>query len=567
MSCLRFFYCFAFLLSPFGGYSLNNQTLQDWLHKLENTGGKQAILFFEVYDSINKMDSSESSLSIQQLKQAAAGQTQKVLAKLKAIEAAIMIDLQPVKKHPYYFQLINEALSTAHQTEDKILIADICYWYAEMLWKVQKHEQAAFYSLKAIEMQEALGIEKFPRAIRAYKMAGDVLYNTGNYVQALTFDKKVIALEKKELPSGDIVSLYNTIALCYQKLSLYDSAYVWYQKALLRAKEVKDIQWISIVTGNMGEMYFLQKKYDKAKPLLEYDYRTSLQKNMIVNAANSMQWAAQIFLYKQQLDSAVFLAKEALRLVQSEKEVKSIYYRNVYQTLAMAYKAKNIADSAWKYQQLYHKEADSVTYNEARSKADILQTKINYELSLSNINALLKEKQAEQVKRNFLLTGIIIVLFAAFLLYQNQRLRFRLKKEQLLQETAAAKQQLQSFTQNVIEKNEMIEQLQLQVERHTHQTTAELLQQTILTDEDWNRFQQLFKKVHPGFCDSLKKMAPDITQAELRLAALIKLNIPNKQIASIQGISGDSIRKSKHRLRQRLNIKVEDGLEEYITGI
>jgi tetratricopeptide (TPR) repeat protein len=566
MSCLRFFYCLAFLLSPFGGYALNNQTIQDRLNKLENSGRKQAILFYEVYDAIFKMDATNSAEAIKILKTDSEKNNGRVQAKLKVLEAVIMIQHDAEKPFEYYLRLMEEALRTALTLQDDILTADICYWMAEMYWQPGKSAQAMFYIVKAIEMQEKLGPEKFPKNSLAYKIGADVLYNTGNYRQSVEFGNKAAALQLR-IPTEHVCGNYNTLALGYKELQQYDSALLIFDKALQLAKNINSEVWISLITGNMGDVYMLQKEYAKAKPLLEYDYRWSMQNNEKENAANSLQQVANICLINHQNDSALLLAKEAQILLETKAASGPVYSRNVYQTLAMAYHAKGIHDSAWKYQQLYLQNADSVTNRKSANRLDIIQTKINYEQSLSNIKSLLKEKQAEQVKRNFLLAGIIIILFAAFLLYQNQRLRFRLKKEQLLQEAAAAKQQLQSFTQSIIEKNEMIEQLQLQLEQHTHETTSELLRQTILTDEDWNRFQQLFEKVHPGFFNQLKKINTEITAAELRLAALIKLNISNKQIASIQGISADSIRKSKHRLRQRLNITVEDGLEEFVAGV
>ncbi len=566
MSCLRFFCCFAFLLSPFWGYSLNNQTIQDWLHKLENSSSKQAILFFEVYDSINKMDDINSAEAIKRLKTVSEKDNERVQAKLKVLEAVIIIQHHAQKPFEYYLHLMDEALRTALTLQDDILTADICYWLAEMYWLPGKSAQAMFYIVKAIEMQEKLGPEKFPKNSLAYKIGADVLYNTGNYRQSVDFGNKAATFQL-QIPAGHICGNYNTIALCYKELEQYDSALLVYNKALQLAHKINSKVWISLINGNIGDVYMLQKEYTKAKPLLEYDYRWSMQNNEKENAANSLQHVAKIYLINQQKDSALLLAKEAQLLLETKGASSPVYSSNVYQTLAMAYHEKKIHDSAWKYQQLYLQNADSVSNRKSINRLDIIQTKINYEQSLSNIKSLLREKQAEQIKRNFLLAGIIIVLFTAFLFYQNQRLRFRFKKEQLMQETAAAKQQLQSFTQSVIEKNEMIEQLQLQVQQHTQQTTTELLQQTILTDEDWERFQQLFKKVHPGFFNELKKINVEITAAELRLAALIKLNISNKQMAAMQGISADSIRKSKHRLRQRLNITVEDGLEEFISGV
>jgi tetratricopeptide (TPR) repeat protein len=566
MCCLRFFFAIVFSLSSLLGFSQHTLTIKGWLNKLEASDNKQAILFYKVYDTILKMDDKNCVEAIKLLKELSNKNNDRVEAKLKLLEVIEMTQHNGNKPFEYYVRLMNEALTTALTLQDDILVADICYWLAEVYWRPGKSAQAMFYIVKAIEMQEQLGVNKFPKNKLAYKIGADVLYNTGNYRQAVEFGNKAVATNL-QIPLEHICGNYNTIALSYKELGLYDSALLIYNKALQLAKNINSKIWVSLITGNIGDVYMLQKEYAKAKPLLEYDYRWSMENNEKENAANSLQQVAKIYLFNLKEDSALILAKQAQALLQTKREPEPVYERNVFQTLGIAYHAKGIHDSAWKYQQLYLEKADTVIVIKAANRLDIIQTKINYEQSLSNINNLIKEKHAEQVKRNFLLVGIIIILLAAFLLYQNQRLRFRLKKEQLLQEAATAKQKLQHFTQSIIEKNELIEQLKNNMEQQKQDVNAELLQQTILTDDDWERFQQMFEKVNSGFFVQLKNVNADITAAELRLAALVKLNISNKQMAAMLGISADSIRKSKHRLRQRLNVTVEDGLEDYINAV
>jgi DNA-binding CsgD family transcriptional regulator len=47
-------------------------------------------------------------------------------------------------------------------------------------------------------------------------------------------------------------------------------------------------------------------------------------------------------------------------------------------------------------------------------------------------------------------------------------------------------------------------------------------------------------------------MVPDITPAEQRMAAFSRLHLNTKQMASMLGISPDSVYKIKQRLRKRL---------------
>ena len=126
------------------------------------------------------------------------------------------------------------------------------------------------------------------------------------------------------------------------------------------------------------------------------------------------------------------------------------------------------------------------------------------------------------------------------------------------------------FTQNIIEKSNLIEKLQQQVKDKEldlgqQQLLEELTHQTILTEDDWEKFKMLFEKIHPGFFLKLKEKVTDITVAEQRMAALTRLRLTTKQMASILGISPDSVHKTRQRLRHRLNLDAEINIENFLA--
>ena len=134
------------------------------------------------------------------------------------------------------------------------------------------------------------------------------------------------------------------------------------------------------------------------------------------------------------------------------------------------------------------------------------------------------------------------------------------------------KQQMEMFTQNIIEKTRMIEKLEEQMlESSTparqQETIAVLSNLTILTEEDWDKFKLLFEKIYPMFFQRLKTATPDITVAEQRMAALIRLKLTARQMASMQGISPDSVHKTRQRLRYRLSVSNETNLENFLGHV
>src|SRR5690606_9920415 len=94
------------------------------------------------------------------------------------------------------------------------------------------------------------------------------------------------------------------------------------------------------------------------------------------------------------------------------------------------------------------------------------------------------------------------------------------------QELELARLNLDSFTQSIRKKNKLIEQLQ---SRNPEEDKAELFQQlqqsTILTEDDWQSFQQLFDKAHPGFIQRIKETQTTLSIGELRYFVLSRLNL------------------------------------------
>ena len=66
---------------------------------------------------------------------------------------------------------------------------------------------------------------------------------------------------------------------------------------------------------------------------------------------------------------------------------------------------------------------------------------------------------------------------------------------------------------------------------------------------------------------NLQEKVPDITPAEMRMAALSRLHLSTHQLAAILGVSPNSVYKTQRRLRQRLNLQPEDDVENTLLKL
>jgi tetratricopeptide (TPR) repeat protein len=105
----------------------------------------------------------------------------------------------------------------------------------------------------------------------------------------------------------------------------YDSAFHFFELPMQMADALNSEVWKGIISGNKGYTYFLQKKYAAAKPLLEFDFRTSKQHDEIADAAHALQIIARINLLLGKKDSALLQVKEALSMLQARTGTNTLF--------------------------------------------------------------------------------------------------------------------------------------------------------------------------------------------------------------------------------------------------
>ena len=479
--------------------------------------------------------------------------------------------------------LYSSAIDIAYRSEDDMLVAYVSYTYGSVINSFGEVGLAVMYSKNGIDLYEKLS---HPVGSREYQVLAELLYRVREYNESIRYGKKAITAWQNSPNEYKpfTVSSINTVALGYHRQQVYDSALIYYNRALELAKEIKDTVWTGIVSGNIGQVFYSQGKYDTAYALLKGDYKASKERGFFDNAGHSLQWAARTNLALGNKADALAEVREAFQLLKQWPDEN--YLRNTYYTATQIFRELGNYDSAFYYNNLWSRINDSLERVVATSSLAISKAKLNDETSRYNIQNLNKEKRSQLLLRNIIIASIVILSLIIVLAVNRQRLnqklktekaeqeKLRIEQEKLImeQEAASAKDQLKMFTENIIEKTNLIEKLESQIKgkeasSEQHIIITELSQQTILTEEDWNKFKSLFEKIYPGFFINLKEKFPDITLAEQRMAALTRLQLTPKQMASMLGISVDSVHKTRQRLRQRLRINPESSLEEIMINI
>jgi DNA-binding CsgD family transcriptional regulator len=94
-----------------------------------------------------------------------------------------------------------------------------------------------------------------------------------------------------------------------------------------------------------------------------------------------------------------------------------------------------------------------------------------------------------------------------------------------------------------------------------------LVDHSFSIDKDWEDFRLHFEQVHQDFFKLLKDRCPELSNSELKLCALVKLNLNMKEMSAILGISPESVKTARYRLRKKLQLSHEESLSDFIMDI
>lgn len=411
---------------------------------------------------------------------------------------------------------------------------------------------------------------------------GDIYYSCANYEKAAYhFDKWHQHLYKS---SDQVFSNYNTYALSLQHTGNNEKANYFFDVALFYAHHLKRIDWIGLINGNRAVNHLYMGNYDEAKEAFIKDYLISRHFNNISSQYYALELLMEVYALQNNWKP---FKKIELELNELAKRDSTLTRRNYYKIKSQYHEQRNEIDEASKAEATYQKMLIEDAYIRTALKSEILKLNIE-EIEVKYKNESQKSKSRIQKSENYSVFVTIIFLSILFIAaYYAYKAR---KKAKLLakandarrklvdNELLAYSQKISTLEKEILEKNRAVESMSIilksnQADRTTTNNlesdsfVAALDSIKILRDEDWQTFKQLFSQVYPRFLTALTLLNPEISEAEKRLACLIRLNYTQQRIATTLGISHESVRKTNLRLRKRMKITTQEELIEFIFTV
>ncbi len=190
--------------------------------------------------------------------------------------------------------------------------------------------------------------------------------------------------------------------------------------------------------------------------------------------------------------------------------------------------------------------------------------------------------------------GFVVLIVALFLLLmrfnrwwlRQQRVSMEAEQERSLQEQVfkttnerlqldvmSKGQELAHSTMHLVQKNEMLIKIKRELSKLQHAGNSDskaftrivnLIDESLTAEKEWEAFENNFNEIHDQFFKKLLADVPDLTPGDLRLAALLRLNLSSKEIAPLLSISIRGIENKRYRLRKKLNLDQDANLIDYL---
>lgn len=486
--------------------------------------------------------------------------------RLSIFKARILIDSTDAVFEKEFVSLVNDI----EGKQIAYLDAEALHLLARYYWSKQKYTPAFEYYTKAHNIYNKYGQEEFPQKIACLGDYGGAYYHFKDYANA----RKYFIAAVPYMTDFESVSTINTIGLCFTYTEQYDSATYYYNIALERAKKYNRIDWVGILSGNIGYMLYAEGKYDQALPYLQNEIDLCLKQNAgeLGNTAKSLALLSSISLSKNNKEEAMRYAMQAYNIYNTPKyRTDAELTGRLYPFFAKAFAANGDKSRAYDFLDISKNIEDSLAKKSNALMLAGAQHNIDAERHLVEITLYKQESRISNIIRNSLIAGIAMLAIIGLLFINRQRLKYKHRqalleseKQQTEAELGAAKNQLVSFTNSISEKNELLEKVRREADlllafmkehklEYNTDTLIQLQHTAILTDEAWVNFQYMFEKVHKGFLKRLKNKAV-LTPIEVRFVLLSKLRMSDKEMAAMLGISAEAAHMNRQRIQNKLGL-------------
>jgi len=489
---------------------------------------------------------------------------------------------------------INLALEINRRIKNNVGIAIDYGEFASVYNTMSNYEKSVSYLLKGIEiLKKEKNQEKLPALEQ--KLANTYLAQR-NFKFAIDLYNECLKDFKR---FGQMKNYYLTLVnLAEARIHTkdYNGAKAALAEGIKGLEEFGDKSMIGICYAKLGSAEENLKNHGKALAAYKkgIDILLEAKSNRTVRIVSEyLNLLNEDKSYAQSLDMVARIDRSCL-FEKSPDEDRMLYKKSV----GDAYSGTNNSEAAIQAYQETINMKDSIAATEREIAIREVQAKFQTELqreknlSLEATNKVLeKDLKTERTLTLLYAIGALSIIIAVLLALRSFRLKNRLQNEEL-KTLAAEKNMIQQQHQHEQElinaQRETIDEKQRELASTALRmasfqdgvtqiidkcTSGEIVKiadmkkelQLLAKQEDyWKQFETRFNHVHPEFGTSLQMRFSKLTKNDVEFCSLLKLNLSNKEIASLLQISHESAITKKYRIKKKMEINDDEEFERLL---
>lgn len=321
---------------------------------------------------------------------------------------------------------------------------------------------------------------------------------------------------------------YENLSLAYKLIKDIPDSSLYYMKlnkeVLDRADETNTFRNKINLYALFGEYYATHHQYDSAQYYFEGSLALTNQYDYPYTSWLYSKWGN---MYKQRgmPDSALHYYRKCLDNILRTQLKNEL--ADAYLNISDTFDELGMSDSCSFYMEKYHVINSQQMSSRFDATEEAMSTLLQEEKRISDI----------KIRRISILSSLLflVLILGGYLVYHQVEILHRKKESEVME-------------------------LQCKLDN----TACQLIE--LIKNND-PAFLPRFREIHPEFMSQLTASHPDLTDSELRLAAMTFLNLSSKEIADFTYITHRSAQTKKSRLRKKLGIPADMDLFYYLTSL
>jgi len=456
---------------------------------------------------------------------------------------------------------LNNSQKAYQRIQDKTGMANTTLNIGMVYSDLKEYKKAQQYYEQAINEFTALGLKG--RIATAFTKIGTMLVDQRKYEEALKYLTDALKMHTDTNFTYGIAEAHNKLGILYLYKNEIEQAYYHIKRSKALGSKVSDIDGL---TNNLiihGKILRLSGKLDEAVK--------EISKGLKLAKENDLK-KYELFAYEE--------LKEIKK--QQSKPEEAYYFYDKYivlrDSLFNLEKSKQIAYIEFA-NELEKKDKELVSFKAQEKKDDVIQLILVLSVLVISISGcfiyIIYRQRAKKSSQLAIKTKEL--LESAHALTQKELENSELKQKELKQQLDFKNKELSSYTLNFIKKNELVQNIQRTIQQIKKSPSVEkakliadlnkIVRKNLSIDKDWEDFSRFFEDAHQGFYSLLKSKHPDLSSNDLKICSLIRLNLNVKEMAGILGISPDSARTARYRLRKKLKLTPEQEISTYLVHL